>query len=187
MPGREVSSLESGESLEKFLAEVQGRALGIAQLATRDRDEALDLVQDAMIRLARRYGNKPAEEWRPLFYKILKNRIRDWQRRSIVRSRVMSWLPGSREEEPEDRIAQAPDLASPQPDEANRLSGAMEALAEGLQQLPQRQREAFTLRTLEGLDVAETAKAMGCSTGSVKTHYSRAVHRLRELLGEHWS
>lgn len=187
VPGREVSSLDSGESLEKFLAEVQGRALGIAQLATRDRDEALDLVQDAMIRLARRYGDKPAEEWRPLFYKILKNRIRDWQRRSIVRSRVMSWLPGSREEETEDRIAQAPDLASPQPDEANRLSGAMEALAEGLQQLPQRQREAFTLRTLEGLDVAETATAMGCSTGSVKTHYSRAVHRLRELLGEHWS
>lgn len=187
MPGREVSSLDSGESLSSFLAEVEGRALGIAQLATRDRDEALDLVQDAMIRLARRYSNRPAEEWRPLFYRILKNRIRDWQRRSIVRSRVMSWMPGSRDEEPQDRIAQAPDLAGPQPDRANQLSDAMDALADGLQQLPQRQREAFTLRALEGLDVADTATAMKCSTGSVKTHYSRAVHRLRELLGDHWS
>ncbi len=92
---------------------------------------------------------------------------------------------GGQEGEEYDPVAQAPGPSSENPIEALARSEAMEALEQALRDLPRRQREAFTLRNFEGLDVAETAAAMGCSDGSVKTHYSRAVHRLRESLGEH--
>jgi len=176
--------LESGTKMEGFLREVETRAFRIAVVSTRDADEALDIVQDAMISLARRYSDRSVDEWRPLFYRILKNRIRDWQRRSIVRGRVMSFF-GGQESEEYDPIAQAPGPSSENPTEALARSDAMDALEQALGELPRRQREAFMLRNFEGLDVAQTAAAMGCSGGSVKTHYSRAVHRLREMLGDH--
>jgi len=170
--------------MDGFLREVETRAFRIAVVSTRDAGEALDIVQDAMISLAGRYADRSVDEWRPLFYRILKNRIRDWQRRRIVRSRVMSFF-GGQESEEYDPIAQAPGPASENPTEALARSDAMDALEQALGELPKRQREAFMLRNFEGLDVAETAIAMGCSDGSVKTHYSRAVHRLREMLGDH--
>lgn len=182
---REDGTLESGIEMEAFLRDVETRAYRIALVTVRDADEALDIVQDAMIRLVRRYSNRAAEEWRPLFYRILKNRIRDWQRRSIVRGRVMSFFSGM-EGESYDPVANAPGPSADNPVEELARSDAMEALEGALQRLPPRQREAFMLRNFEGLDVAETANAMGCSQGSVKTHYSRAVHRLRELLGDHF-
>lgn len=181
---REDETLESRAEMEVFLRGVETRAFRIAVVSTRDADEALDIVQDAMISLARRYADRSVEEWRPLFYRILKNRIHDWQRRRIVRGRVLSFF-GGQEGEDYDPIAQAPGPSSENPTEALARSQAMEALEQALRDLPRRQREAFTLRNFEGLDVAETAAAMGCSDGSVKTHYSRAVHRLRESLGEH--
>ncbi len=181
---REDETLESRAEMEVFLRDVETRAFRIAVVSTRDADEALDIVQDAMISLARRYADRSVEEWRPLFYRILKNRIHDWQRRRIVRGRVLSFF-GGQEGEEYDPIAQAPGPSSENPIEALARGQAMEALEQALRDLPRRQREAFTLRNFEGLDVAETAAAMGCSDGSVKTHYSRAVHRLRESLGEH--
>ncbi len=181
---REDETLDSRAEMEAFLREVEARAFRIAVVSTRDADEALDIVQDAMISLARRYADRSVEEWRPLFYRILKNRIRDWQRRRIVRGRVMSFF-GGQEGEEYDPIAQAPGPSSENPTAALARSDAMDALEQALRDLPRRQREAFMLRNFEGLDVAETAAAMGCSDGSVKTHYSRAVHRLRETLGEH--
>jgi RNA polymerase sigma-70 factor (ECF subfamily) len=150
----------------------------------RDRDEALDVVQDAMIRLVRRYAARPSEEWRPLFYRILQNRIRDVQRRRIVRSRVLSFFGGTASEEEHDPIAEAPAARSDGPLEQVTAGDAMQALESALAELPVRQRQAFTLRNFEGLDVAQTAVAMSCTEGSVKTHYSRAVHRLREMLAE---
>jgi len=182
---KEDGRLESGIKMEGFLREVETRAFRIAVVSTRDAGEALDIVQDAMISLARRYADRTVDEWRPLFYRILKNRIRDWQRRRIVRGRVMSFF-GGQEGEEYDPIAQAPGPSSENPAEALARSDAMDALEQALGELPRRQREAFTLRNFEGLDVAETAAAMGCSDGSVKTHYSRAVHRLREMLGDHF-
>lgn len=176
--------LESGTKMEGFLREVETRAFRIAVVSTRDADEALDIVQDAMISLARRYSDRAVDEWRPLFYRILKNRIRDWQRRSIVRGRVMSFF-GGQESDEYDPIAQAPGPSSENPTEALARGEAMDALEQALGELPRRQREAFMLRNFEGLDVAQTAAAMGCSGGSVKTHYSRAVHRLRGMLGDH--
>lgn len=172
--------------MEAFLREVETRAYRIAVVGVRDRDEALDIVQDAMIRLVRRYSCRPAEEWRPLFYRILQNRIRDAQRRSGVRSRVLAFFGGGGDgEEAFDPIAAAPAERHADPLAALIGDDAMRALDEALRLLPMRQREAFMLRNFEGFDVAQTATAMGCTEGSVKTHYSRAVHRLRELLGEH--
>lgn len=173
-------------ALNQFLAGVELKAFKIAQAALRHEDDALDAVQDAMLQLARAYSNRPPEEWKPLFYRILENRIRDMQRRRTVRGRVMAWLPlrhGEDDDEDFDPVAQAPST-EPQPVRRLELEEAVGALEQALQRLPPRQRQAFLLRTLEGLDVAETATAMGCSEGSVKTHYFRAVQALRAQLGE---
>jgi RNA polymerase sigma-70 factor (ECF subfamily) len=178
-------ALDSGAAIEVFLREVQARAYRIAVMSIRDRDEALDIVQDAMIRLVRSYAKRPSAEWAPLFYRILQNRIRDMQRRRTVRSRVMSFFGGTASEEPHDPVAEAPAPRSENPLAQLTASDAMQALEQALLKLPVRQREAFTLRNFEGLDVAQTALAMSCTEGSVKTHYSRAVHRLREMLAEH--
>ncbi|HTT03527.1 MAG TPA: RNA polymerase sigma factor [Steroidobacteraceae bacterium] len=172
-------------ALNQFLASVELKAFRIAQASLRHEDDALDAVQDAMLQLTRAYADRSPDEWRPLFYRILENRIRDMQRRRTVRGRVMAWLPFRREEDDDepDPIAQAP---SPDPAPSARLEmdEAMQALESALHLLPERQRQAFLLRNLEGLDVAQTAAAMGCSEGSVKTHYFRAVQALRARLGE---
>ena len=178
--------LQQEQQLNRFLAEVERRALRIAEIAVRDRDEALDLVQDAMIRLARRYGDRDTAEWPPLFYRILQNGIRDWHRRQAVRRRVVVWFGRGGDEDDYDAVAAAPDPAGRSPDEELANREAMTSLEVAVGRLPARQREAFMLRTFEGLDVAGTAVAMGCSQGSVKTHYSRAIHSLRETLGEHY-
>jgi RNA polymerase sigma-70 factor (ECF subfamily) len=180
--------LDHTRELDKFLAEIERRAFRMAQVALRDPDDAMDVVQDAMLKLACNYSAKPSAEWRPLFYRILENGIRDLQRRRTVRKKFMVWLPGPKDDP--DGAAQDPieNVSDGGPAVADILmqDQAMVKLEEGLRALPSRQREAFMLRNFEGLDVADTAQAMGCSEGSVKTHYSRAVHTLREQLGEVW-
>jgi RNA polymerase sigma-70 factor (ECF subfamily) len=181
----EEYGLEQVRDLERFLADVEKRAFRIARIAVRNDDDALDIVQDAMLQLARRYGVRPAAEWRPLFYRILQNRIRDFQRRTSVRARFMSWFTprASHDDEDDagDPIAAVPDTTAIPPEELSRAE-SMRAVERAIAQLPQRQQQAFMLRNFEGLSVAETAAAMGCTEGSVKTHYSRAVHALREQL-----
>jgi len=187
-PAPEGAGLEYTRELEKYLAEIERRAFRMAQVALRDPDDALDVVQDAMLKLARNYASRPSAEWRPLFYRILENGIRDLQRRRSVRKRFMAWLPGPKEDpdsEAQDPLDNVADSAPTIP-ETIMQGQAMEQLEELLRGLPARQREAFMLRNFEGLDVAETATAMGCSEGSVKTHYSRAVHTLRDQLVEVW-
>jgi RNA polymerase sigma-70 factor (ECF subfamily) len=183
----EEQSLDQVRTLDRFLVSVEKRAFRIARIAVRDDEDALDIVQDAMLQLARRYAQRPAEEWRPLFYRILQNRIRDCQRRRKVRARLMSWLPGwkAEDDEPTDPYEGVAD-ARPQPQDVLATDQAMARLERALGELPGRQQEAFMLRNFEGMDVAQTAAAMGCSEGSVKTHYSRAVHTLREQLGAAW-
>ena len=180
-------TLRKEQQLDQFLAEVERRALRIAEIAVRDRDEALDLVQDAMIKLVKSYGRRDSAEWPPLFYRILQNGVRDWHRRQAVRNRVMVWFHKAKSDDKDyDVVAAAPDPAGRAPDEELENSEAMQEMEIAVHALPTRQREAFMLRMFEGLDVAGTAVAMGCSEGSVKTHYSRAVHALREKLGEHY-
>jgi RNA polymerase sigma-70 factor, ECF subfamily len=186
-PEAEDSKLVSGtDAMEAFLREVERRAYRIALVTVRNSDDALDIVQDAMIRLVRRYARRDEQEWRPLFYRILQNCIRDWQRRRMVRTRVVGFLGGpGGDAQGADPLGEVPGPSTDNPLEVLERDIAMQALEDALRALPRRQSEAFMLRNFEGLDVAATATAMGCSQGSVKTHYSRAVSKLRELLGEH--
>lgn len=155
----------------------------MAELATRDRDEALDIVQDAMVKLVQRYADRPETEWRALFHRILHNAIQDWHRRHWVRSRWRIWFNHDTRESPHgDPLEKVPDSRNADLEKHLYLKRAAEAVEEALKALPLRQRQAFLFRAWEGLDVAKTAAAMGCSEGSVKTHYSRAVHALRALL-----
>lgn len=176
--------MTTSRALDQFLSSVEKRAFKIAQLGLRNDDDALDAVQDAMMKLVQSYAARPAEEWRPLFYRILANRIRDMQRRRTVRGRIMAWLPVRVDEDEEfDPIAEAPSQDA-EPAKRLELDEAIGVLEQALAELPARQQEAFLLRNFEGLDVSETANAMGCSEGSVKTHYFRALATLRARLGE---
>lgn len=155
----------------------------------RDEEAALDVVQDAMLRLAERYGDRPVAELAPLFQRILQNAIRDWYRRQRVRSLWMTLLsslsPGREDEEHDPLETLRPSAGSNSENHpAERLERAqvIEIINEEVARLPSRQRQAFLLRYWEELDVAETAKAMGCSEGSVKTHCSRAAHALAAAL-----
>jgi RNA polymerase sigma-70 factor (ECF subfamily) len=172
-------------TLDQFLKGVERRALRMAELATTNRDEAMDLVQDAMFGFVRHYAAKPPAEWTPLFYRVLDSRLNDWHRRRQVRSRWLAVFTRDPEDDESDEIAQAPDLNDPGP--LLRLAGSEAArdLDAALTRLPLRQRQAFLLRVWEGLDVAATASAMRCSEGSVKTHLSRALASLRRALEEH--
>ena len=188
MPAEAAKESVLGEraAMERFLAGVERRAFRMARFAVRDGDDALDIVQDAMFRLVRSYARAPEAEWPLLFFRILRNRLLDHQRRGSVRRRVLAWFGSDGEDDDFDPIAALPGPAADGPAEQVMAADAMQALEAAVGRLPGRQQQAFLLRTLEGLDIAATAAVMGCSQGSVKTHYSRAVHSLRAELGEHW-
>jgi len=172
-----------------FLAEVERRAFKQAVYAVRDEPTALDLVQDAMLRLVESYGSRPAAELPLLFQRILQNAIRDHYRRQKVRTlwtTLLSSLTGKDDDPDRDPLDTLHVEAGPGqftgPAEQFERSQVMGLIEHGLANLPPRQREAFLLRYWEELDVAETARAMGCSEGSVKTHCSRATHSLAAFL-----
>jgi RNA polymerase sigma-70 factor (ECF subfamily) len=156
----------------------------------RDEEAALDIVQDAMLRLAEKYGHRPAAELPLLFHRIVQNAIRDWYRRQKVRSTwttlMSSLAPRSGEDDDQDPLDTLQSADGPNIEDApgTRLERAqvLEIIEQELARLPTRQREAFIMRYWDELDVAETAKAMGCSEGSVKTHCSRAAHALAAAL-----
>ncbi len=181
--------MASDTELNDFLRAVERRAFKRTAYMVRDDDSALDIVQDAMIRLSQSYAHRPAEEWPMLFQRILSNATMDWFRRQKVRNAVMVNLSDFEGDDPDDAF----DLM----EAIGGGDGALGVLsAEGefertqlvelieveIQKLPARQREAFLLRYWEELDTAETASVMGCSEGSVKTHCSRAVHALAKAL-----
>jgi RNA polymerase sigma-70 factor, ECF subfamily len=176
-------ALDRKDSLNGFLGDVERRAFKMARFGSRNTDEAFDLVQEAMLQFVRRYADRPHQEWKPLFYRILHSRITDWHRRTSVRKRVLAWLGRTDgEEERTDPIENVADSANPNPSDYILRQEKRMALEKSIRTLPLRQQQAFLLRAWEGMDVAQTAFAMGCSEGSVKTHYSRAVHTLRGLL-----
>ncbi len=157
----------------------------MAVLATGDAEEALDIVQDAMLILVKRYARKPEAEWAPLFHRILQNRIRDWYRRQTIRNRLRAWFSSDADAE-DDPLQQLPAPENRGPQAEAGAAAMLTQLEQALQALPLRQQQTFLLRVWEGLDVKQTAQAMGISSGSVKTHYSRAVHNLRQQLGDHY-
>ncbi|MFT3790824.1 MAG: RNA polymerase sigma factor [Rudaea sp.] len=173
-------------ALDTFLRGVERRALRMAELASGNRDDALDLVQDAMCAFVRNYAAKPQAEWAPLFHRVLDSRLNDFHRRRTVRSRWLAVFDRkSGDDDAPDPVEQAQDLQDPGP--LMRLAGseAGKALDVALKALPLRQRQAFLLRMWEGFDVATTAQVMQCSEGSVKTHTSRALVALRRMLEDH--
>ena len=183
-------TLATRSELSAFLESVERRAFKQAVFAVRDDEAALDIVQDAMLRLAEKYGDRPAEELPLLFHRIMQNAIRDWYRRQKVRSLwttlLSSLRPGRGEEDERDpldalAVAQESHYAGA-PGELLERSQVIEIIEQEISRLPARQREAFLMRYWEELDVAETAMAMGCSEGSVKTHCSRAARALAAAL-----
>src|SRR5690242_18159147 len=178
-------SLASRSELSTFLEGVERRAFKQAVFAVRDEQAALDLVQDAMLRLAEKYGDRPAAELPLLFHRIMQNAIRDWYRRQKVRSlwtTLLSSLSPAAEDDEHDPLEtlEPVDGSNVEETPGSRLEQAqvLEIIEQELARLPARQREAFVMRYWEELDVAETARVMGCSEGSVKTHCSRATHAL---------
>jgi RNA polymerase sigma-70 factor (ECF subfamily) len=182
--------LASRSELSAFLESVERRAFKQAVFAVRDEEAALDIVQDAMLRLAEKYGHRPPAELPLLFHRIMQNAIRDYFRRQKVRSLWTTLLSslgtGRGEDEDHDpletlqvgngsNVEEAPGVALER-------TQVLEIIEQELVKLPARQRQAFIMRYWEELDVAETARVMGCSEGSVKTHCSRAAHALAAAL-----
>jgi RNA polymerase sigma-70 factor (ECF subfamily) len=172
-----------------FLAGVERRAFKQAMFAVRDDHAALDIVQDAMLKLSEKYSDRPSEELPLLFQRILQNTIRDYYRRQKVRAiwtTPISSLVNEDSEGDHDPLetieveSESP-YSAPPPVQLERAQ-VLALIEKSLTKLPPRQREAFILRYWEEMDVAEAAKVMGCSEGSVKTHCSRATHTLAETL-----
>jgi RNA polymerase sigma-70 factor (ECF subfamily) len=172
----------------------------MAYIASGNREDALDIVQDSMLKLAQNYADRSVEDWGPLFHRILQSTIRDWYRRQKVRNQWRTWLEFTRVGTQQRTQKDSADIGNDAPGNVIDLfedahtegpviklvnERTIEALEQALHLLPLRQQQAFLLRVLEGLSVEETAQAMGCTAGSVKTHFSRAVHTLRQKLEDH--
>lgn len=177
--------MASAQEISDFLRQVEKRAFRQTAYAVRDDHVALDIVQDAMLKLADKYAGKPVGEYPMLFQRILQNTMRDYWRRQKVRNLWTTLFSsfGQQEDEDYDPL-ETIEVESTDSDPADQLerSQVMTLIEKALTKLPARQREAFVLRYWEELDVAETASVMGCSEGSVKTHCSRAVSALSILL-----
>ncbi len=172
-------------TMDQFLRSVERRAFRVAEIATRNRADALDIVQDAMLKLVEKYGNHASTEWNILFQRILHSRIIDWHRRKSTRSRWFNWFVKDADDDDEADIFESiPDTHSLNPEQKLMVTLDTEIVINVLQQLPVRQQQAFMLRIWEDLDVAQTAEIMGCSDGSVKTHLFRAIATLRSALQE---
>ena len=170
-------------SIEQFLAQVEKKAYRMAEIATQNQSDALDIVQDTMIKLVEKYSHKPAEEWRPLFYRILQSRITDYFRRRTLQQKIFFWKTSySEDNEQLDEIDKASDFVTPEREIEGQRNIAN--VVDAIKRLPHRQQQCFMLRSWEGMSVAETAQVMGCSEGSVKTHYSRAKDALRNALND---
>ena len=183
--------MSSRQELSEFLKSIERRAFKQAVYAVRDNEAALDVVQDAMFKLAEKYADKPPAELPLLFQRILQNTIHDYFRRQKVRNlwtTLLSSLRPSDESDDGDRdVLESMEVEgdSRQGESASQLverDQILRMIDDEIQKLPPRQREAFVMRYWQDLDVAETAIAMGCSEGSVKTHCSRAVNSLAKAL-----
>jgi RNA polymerase sigma-70 factor (ECF subfamily) len=181
--------LATPKELSDFLASVERRAFKQSVYAVQEEQSALDIVQDSMMKLAEKYAQRPAEELPLLFQRILQNTIRDHFRLTKVRSTwttLLSNLGMGGDDDDVDPLEtlEVDDSTNIPSSPAAQLeqSEVMATIEEAVKALPARQREAFMLRYWEELDVSETAKVMGCSEGSVKTHCSRATHALAKVL-----
>ncbi|MFT6733121.1 MAG: RNA polymerase sigma-70 factor (ECF subfamily) [Polaribacter sp.] len=170
-------------SIEQFLKQVEAKAFRMAEIATKNQADALDIVQDAMIKLVEKYSDKPSNEWKPLFYRILQSKTMDYFRKKAVQNKVLFWRKNQSDDH---RFIDEIDNASNHITLERELDGRsdLKNVSRALKNLAPRQQQCFMLRSWEGFSVRETAIAMKCSEGSVKTHYSRAKEALRKALGD---
>ncbi|VAW91591.1 hypothetical protein MNBD_GAMMA22-2767 [hydrothermal vent metagenome] len=167
--------------MDDFLASVEQRAYRLAMVATRNHDDALDLVQDTMMTLVQKYAKRESCEWTPLFFRILQNTIRDFYRRQKVRSRWRVWF-SSDEHDADDVLEAAPANESVTPHQQFSNIQMMDTMQQGVYLLPLKQQQVFMLRIIDGMSVKETAYIMKISQGSIKTHLSRALKALKVTL-----
>lgn len=172
------------QRLNGFMASVERQAWLMARQSTGHREDAHDIVQDVMLAFVRRYRHKPPSQWRPLFFRAVQNRIRDHHRHHGVRQRWLVPTGRGQDQAQSDPANYSPCQQTAHPAHQAASDALGEAIEQALEQLPERQRQAFVLRQLEQCSVAETAQSMRCSEGSVKTHLSRAMAALRQHLGE---
>ena len=174
------------QELSDFLKSVEKRAFKRSVYHVRNEEAALDIVQDSMMKLAEHYGDKPVAELPMLFQRILSNCTLDWFRRQKTRNALFSNMSDFEVagEDGDFDILEAlhSGESSESAEDSTRRAQILREIEIEIQALPARQREAFLMRYWEEMDVAETAAAMGCSEGSVKTHCSRAVQALSRAL-----
>lgn len=176
------------QELENFLISIEKRAFRMARLATKCDADALDIVQDSMLGLATHYAQKNAEDWKPLFFRILESRIMDWHRKQTLRKRLFFWkketaLQGDSSEDSSHELEAGIAADTPEGELVSLRLG--EHLLEAVVSLPIKQQQCFILRSWEGLSIAETALAMKLNESSVKTHYARAMQKLKQALAEY--
>lgn len=172
------------QTLDQFLQLVEKKAYKMAVISVRDHHEALDLVQEAMFKLATSYGDKSSNELKPLFYRILQNKITDWHRHQKLKNMLFFWQSNSAQED-DDSVLETASTAINSEFEASeqiQQQQLQQALNNAIATLSVQQQQCFLLRSWEGFSVAETAEILGCSQGSVKTHYSRATAKVKEVL-----
>ena len=173
---QEDTKLETKDKIDSFLKEVQVRAFRIAMISIKDKDESKDIVQDSMISLATKYSDRPPNELAPIFYRILFNRITDWHRKTIVRKRIVSFIGFSDSKADPIELAESENMDPMKLNESEEVSAIIQG---SIDNLPSRQKQAFILRNFEGMSVRNVSKVMKCSEGSVKTHYFRAMQKLK--------
>jgi len=169
--------------LKNFMQDVTGRALMMMESATQGQHGiAMDLVQEAFISLHKSYAEKSTEEWYPLFYTILNNKLQDWRRKEARRNQPFSFFKKVSLDDDEVEFDNLVDESTPSPLEFLDQAVTAEEIQEAIAKLPVRQQQAFMLRAWEGFDTQTTAQIMNCTEGSVKTHYHRAIQGLRASL-----
>ncbi|MGJ8682139.1 RNA polymerase sigma factor [Paraglaciecola sp.] len=181
---KQDSTNKEYKDMSAFLVDIEKKAYRMVLMSVGQHADAIDILQDSMIKLVQKYTDKPSAQWRPLFYRIVNNKIIDWHRQQKLKNLLFFWKSDDDDEKNLDNelVDETKSLKLPE-EELIKQQQQADMLKE-LEALSEKQRQCFLLRSWEGLSVAETANVMGCSQGSVKTHYFRAVTKLREVIGE---
>ncbi|WDE08675.1 sigma-70 family RNA polymerase sigma factor [Thalassomonas viridans] len=171
-------------TLEAFLADIEKKAYHIAANATTTQADAQDLLQDSMIKLVVNYRDRPSNEWKPLFYSILKNKIRDRYRGLETSKNVFCKHASVQIEEMQTCQGEHHYGASYGiPEEDLLTTQRHSAVVQYLKQLTQQERDCLILRCWEGFSVIQTANIMNCSKSCVKANYAKAIAKLKKLMG----
>ncbi len=173
------------QQLDLFLQTHEQSAFKMTLVLIKQREDALDIVQESMMKLVQNYAQKSAQEWPLLFYRIVQNKIRDYRRKKAFRDLFQIFLSNSKDSDPDDIIKHSKEQKTLSPDKQAQQHDNIKLIVQAVQTLPLRQQQTFILRAWQELSVKETAFTLSMSEGSVKTHYSRALNKLRNLLGEH--